>query len=235
MSDLVSRLPARPSLEQLRKQSKDLLRQFRSGDPAAIERFRVHFPKAASAAANFQSSLANAQFVIAREHGFENWAKLKQHVETLPLESLKRYEELARDVLQAYRTGESGAMQRVWAASGHMRSWKAMRKYMQLDLGKRPKSESDDVEISIDDDRARLGRSHRPNEGSETRRSERRRSDDRCRFGAHFPTRSRHRALSGIFSATDRFRPAVFVSHATVATPESFRLSNLGSRPGSVA
>ena len=35
MSDPASRLPARPSLEQLRKQAKDLLRQYRAGDADA--------------------------------------------------------------------------------------------------------------------------------------------------------------------------------------------------------
>ena len=41
MSEFVSRLPARPSLEQLRKQAKDLLRDYRTGDIAVAERFRA--------------------------------------------------------------------------------------------------------------------------------------------------------------------------------------------------
>ena len=35
MSDSTPRLPERPSLEQLRKQAKELLQQLRSGDPSA--------------------------------------------------------------------------------------------------------------------------------------------------------------------------------------------------------
>ena len=66
------RLPARPSLEQLHKQAKDLLRLYQAGDSAAVERFR-----------DGAATLANAQFVIAREYGFESWAKLKHHVEGL--------------------------------------------------------------------------------------------------------------------------------------------------------
>jgi hypothetical protein len=57
-------LPHRPSLEQLHKQAKDLLRKLRVEKPAA--------------------TLAEAQFVLAREYGFESWAKLKHHVEALP-------------------------------------------------------------------------------------------------------------------------------------------------------
>jgi hypothetical protein len=41
MSDFPSGLPARPSLEQLRKRAKDLLRAARVGDSAALERFRA--------------------------------------------------------------------------------------------------------------------------------------------------------------------------------------------------
>ena len=52
-------LPARPSLTQLKKQAKDLLR---SGAAA---------------------STTDAQFEIARRYGFASWPKLKAHVEEL--------------------------------------------------------------------------------------------------------------------------------------------------------
>lgn len=43
MSEPVStQLPARPSLEQLRTQAKDLLRACRNADPVALERVRRH-------------------------------------------------------------------------------------------------------------------------------------------------------------------------------------------------
>jgi hypothetical protein len=79
MPDSARRLPAQPSLEQLQKQAKDLLRQFRSENPAA--------------------SLAEAQFVLAREYGFDTWAALKHHVqaiaqqETITLRKLQSPEE----------------------------------------------------------------------------------------------------------------------------------------------
>ena len=39
-------LPARPSLDSLRKQAKKLARDIAAGDAAAISRARAHLPKA---------------------------------------------------------------------------------------------------------------------------------------------------------------------------------------------
>ena len=71
-------LPAKPNLEHLRKQAKDLLREFERGEPAAIERLR---PISLSTSA--KPRLADAQHIVARDHGFVSWPKLKQHVEEL--------------------------------------------------------------------------------------------------------------------------------------------------------
>jgi ankyrin repeat protein len=57
------RLPDRPSLEQLRKQAKELLDTLRTADPSA--------------------KLAAAQHQLAREYGFENWPALVHHVESV--------------------------------------------------------------------------------------------------------------------------------------------------------
>ena len=76
MSDSSSRLPARPSLEQLQKQAKELLRQYRAGERAALDRFLVGNTRPA----NPQPTLADAQFVLAREYGFESWARLREQV-----------------------------------------------------------------------------------------------------------------------------------------------------------
>jgi len=70
-------LPARPSLEQLRKQAKGLLKAYRAGDVAAVaevERFESQSDPA-------KFALADAQRVLARAYGFASWTKLKQHVE----------------------------------------------------------------------------------------------------------------------------------------------------------
>ena len=70
-------LPPQPSLEQLKKQAKTLLKAHQSGNHETISRLRSMVPKLALAsdaeilAAKF--SLLDAQFVIAREYGYDSW------------------------------------------------------------------------------------------------------------------------------------------------------------------
>jgi ankyrin repeat protein len=70
-------LPPKPSLAQLRKQAKELLKSYCAGkDPAVaeVERFeQTRDP------ANF--ALADAQRVLARAYGFSSWPALKNHVD----------------------------------------------------------------------------------------------------------------------------------------------------------
>lgn len=54
-------LPARPNLEHLKKQAKDLLAELQGQNPSA--------------------QLADAQYSLAREYGFASWPKLKAHLE----------------------------------------------------------------------------------------------------------------------------------------------------------
>jgi uncharacterized protein DUF1835 len=65
----------RLNLEQQQKRAKDLLRAARAGDATAIAKFRSHPPK-----------LAEAQYLIARELRFENWAALKHHIAAMTRE-----------------------------------------------------------------------------------------------------------------------------------------------------
>ena len=80
MSSPISPLPARPSLVQLRKQAKELLRDYRANERAALARLHAHHPRITSGQ---RVILADAQLVVAREYGFSSWAKLKHHVESL--------------------------------------------------------------------------------------------------------------------------------------------------------
>ena len=73
----VRRLPAQPNLEQLKKQAKELLEQFRSGDPAAIAEVQQFERKPDPS--NF--ALNDAQRVLARAYNFESWPKLKAFVD----------------------------------------------------------------------------------------------------------------------------------------------------------
>ncbi len=76
-------LPQHPSLEQFRKQAKELLRAFQRTDVDSISRIRAHHPTYPNAtdekiaAASF--TLRDAQLVVAREYFFENWADLKEY------------------------------------------------------------------------------------------------------------------------------------------------------------
>ncbi len=71
-------LPARPSLDQLKKQAKELLTAFRADEPEAHARFVRHHP-AKNPSQPF--ALHDAQLVLAREHGFTGWPQLKEEVE----------------------------------------------------------------------------------------------------------------------------------------------------------
>ena len=76
----MKRLPDRPNLGHLKKQAKDLLALYRSGDPTAISRFRSALPAAAAkddhAIAALGLRLHDAQSCVAREYGFASWADL---------------------------------------------------------------------------------------------------------------------------------------------------------------
>ena len=71
------RLPQHPNLEQLRKQAKDLLEQYRSGDSSAIAEIQQfeRNPDLSTFALN------DAQRTLARAYGYESWPKLKAFVD----------------------------------------------------------------------------------------------------------------------------------------------------------
>jgi ankyrin repeat protein len=92
-------LAARPSLEQYRKQAKELVKVFRSAPSRrksldsqvahseVVQRVKKHHPRfrdlPEDEIAGTRFALADAQFVMAREHGFESWTKFARHVESL--------------------------------------------------------------------------------------------------------------------------------------------------------
>ena len=106
-------LPARPSLEQFRKQAKDLFKARKS--PQATHRLKRFHPRLAKLTepevADAKLSLADAQWVLAREHGFESWPKLVHHVQELARSSspVSRFE-LAAD---AVVTGDMTVLKRL--------------------------------------------------------------------------------------------------------------------------
>jgi ankyrin repeat protein len=78
-------LPDRPSLEHLRKQAKDLLRDARADDSAALARIaagsRDVRDRATRGGTGADVLLAHAQLAVAREYGFPSWPRLVRHVE----------------------------------------------------------------------------------------------------------------------------------------------------------
>lgn len=71
----ITQLPASPSLENLKKRAKALVKSARARDPQALELVGPYFGDPAAI------SLQQAQLVLAREYGFSSWTKLKTHVE----------------------------------------------------------------------------------------------------------------------------------------------------------
>src|ERR1700743_2047231 len=86
-----TQFPARPNLEQYKKQAKDLLKAYRAADAEAIRRVkRAHprFEKLSEPGFEITKfALADAQLVIAREHRFESWPKFTKHIQEVALKS----------------------------------------------------------------------------------------------------------------------------------------------------
>lgn len=103
-------LPARPDLDQLRHQAKDLLHAAQRGDPDAVTRIN---------AVADQIILSTAQLAIAREYGFASWARLKLEVERRDILNgrdlsrltrlLAEHPELATAAMEHWRDHPKGA------------------------------------------------------------------------------------------------------------------------------
>jgi ankyrin repeat protein len=129
------KLPQKPSLRQLRNQAKNLLRTLQAGEPDAIRRIGESHPRFSdSSAADIAAAeivLADAQFVIARELGFDSWPRLKKHCDSLsrPATNMHRLviegnmqamqEAVARDPESVNEPNESGLSPLYTAAVCH--------------------------------------------------------------------------------------------------------------------
>jgi ankyrin repeat protein len=90
-------LPAHPSLEQYKKQAKELLKAYCSADVETIRRVKRNHPRFEKLAEHShvlplgfdisKFALADAQLVIAREHGFESWPKFTKRIEVINSEA----------------------------------------------------------------------------------------------------------------------------------------------------
>jgi hypothetical protein len=79
-------LPARPSLEHLKAQARDIMRDHAAATPQACQRLREFHPRFAglsdSEAAATALGWSDALLAIAREYGFASWARLKHRVDS---------------------------------------------------------------------------------------------------------------------------------------------------------
>jgi ankyrin repeat protein len=105
---MTRQLPPRPSLEQLRKQAKALLKEHQSASPESLARIRQSHPGHRSSSdaeiAKTRFSLADAQLTVAREYGFDSWTRLKSHV--LSREVAPSFAELVASLRDAAGRGD---------------------------------------------------------------------------------------------------------------------------------
>ena len=111
------KLPARPSLESLRKQAKKLARAVAAGEAEAIARARAQLPKRELAL-----SQRDAQLVVAREYGFAGWKELLKEVELRVGRGLEWAVAEARRIIH---DGDVDGLRRLLGEYPVLLSWKA--------------------------------------------------------------------------------------------------------------
>jgi ankyrin repeat protein len=109
-------LADRPNLEQYKKQAKELHHAAATGEPAALARLRKQHPRLRNLAPDQPRAvtLADAQLVLAREHGYESWPAFAKDIETLRI--IRSVEEL-EDPLNTF-IEVAGVDRHGWHASG---------------------------------------------------------------------------------------------------------------------
>jgi len=107
-------LPARPNLDNLKKQAKSLLDAAQAHDHDALGRFAI-LPalagKSIDAIAGSGLALHDAQSAIAREHGFPSWNALREEVESRTLS----FDAAVEEFIRSATGGGSGRAHRLLA------------------------------------------------------------------------------------------------------------------------
>jgi ankyrin repeat protein len=86
------KLPARPDLDQLKRQAKELLEGYLAGEENAVAEVNRFFRDADPA----KFALHDAQLVLARSYGYDSWPKIKAYVDGVTIDRL----------CEAVRTGD---------------------------------------------------------------------------------------------------------------------------------
>lgn len=105
-----------PNLEQLRKQAKELVRDARGGDPAALARL-----------GGLPARLASAQLVLAREHGYPSWPRLTAALVEQPFRTDLGYYEGRADGIAATSGASRADARRELARRHGFDSWAQLR------------------------------------------------------------------------------------------------------------
>lgn len=150
-----STLPARPSLDQLRKQAKELLKSVRAGDAAASSRFGTFLPTLPERDA---VTLADAQLVVAREYGFDNWPDLVHHVEMVNPPGLRKFERMADELVAGYMSGDYEGIREVNWVYGTSFVWYRELEAMHQRLPTWFASESRSMDLAVTDARYLVAR-----------------------------------------------------------------------------
>jgi hypothetical protein len=111
------KLPARPSLDSLRKQAKKLAREIIAGDTASIARALTQLPQA-----ELPLSQRDAQLVLAREYGVPGWKELVKQVEQRLGRGLEWAVSEARHIIH---DNDIEGLRRLLADYPALLSWKA--------------------------------------------------------------------------------------------------------------
>lgn len=106
-------LPDHPDLDQLRRQAKNLLADWRAGRPESFDLLVVHHPQHRTRPADPSAlRLADAQLVIARRHGLRSWAALRDEVELRQLSLRQRAQRMVQHAIST-TPGSGGTPLRV--------------------------------------------------------------------------------------------------------------------------
>ena len=124
----ISKLPDRPSLENLKKRAKHLHKMLQTGDSGSVARVKEHLPRLSAIpkaeVPDAEVTLQEVQYVIAVEYGYAKWSELVADIGKEDstanlirrlwgrpgLESLKKR---AKRVHQTVQAGEPGSASRV--------------------------------------------------------------------------------------------------------------------------
>ena len=140
---------ARRSFEQLRKQAKDLLRGYRAGDKSARKRAAEAMPH--PAVRSF--SLADAQFVIARESGFDSWTHLKRHIGESWRSHVAPYQRFAADLAAIFHSDDAAALARIHEFLGRAPAVEQIRAHVLRRLSVAAGRPAGEGTLSLDDAR----------------------------------------------------------------------------------